>query len=45
MKQTSADIEFKKEIVEILKELRTDMKSNADYFSKELENKRRSQKN
>ena len=37
------DIEFKKEIVEILKELRVDMNSNADYFRKKLENIRRSQ--
>ena len=37
------DIEFKKEIVEILKELRVDMNSNADYFRKELENTRKSQ--
>ena len=37
------DIEFKREIVKILKELKVDMKSNADYFRKELENIRRSQ--
>ena len=44
------DTEFQKEIVKILKELRTNMKelrvdinSNADYFRKELGNIRRSQ--
>ena len=37
------DIEFNTEIVKILKELREDMKSNADSFRKELENIRRSQ--
>ena len=44
------DTEFKKKIVKILKELRlnikklrADMNNNADYFRKELENKRRSQ--
>ena len=37
------DIEFKREIVKILKELREDMNSNADSFRKELENIRRSQ--
>ena len=37
------DTEFKKEMVKILKELRVDMNSNADYFRKELENVRRSQ--
>ena len=44
------DAEFQKEIVKILKELRTNMKelranmdSKADYFIKELENIRRSQ--
>ena len=43
------DTKFKKEIVKILKELRANMKelrvdvnSNADYFRKELENKRMS---
>ena len=43
------DTEFKKEIVKILKELRmnmkelrSDMSSNADYFRKEVENMRRS---
>ena len=43
------DIQFKKEIVKILKELRANMKelrvdmnSNADYFRKELENKSKS---
>ena len=29
------DTEFKKEIVKILKELRADINSNADYFRKE----------
>ena len=45
MKQTFAvtDLEFKREIVKILKELREDMNSNADTLRKELENKRRSQ--
>ena len=45
-----ADIEFKREVVKILKELRlnikelrTDMNSNADSFRKELENIRKSQ--
>ena len=44
------DTKFKKEIVKILKELRVNMKelradmnSNADYYRKELGNKRRSQ--
>ena len=37
------DTEFKKEMVKILKELRVDMNSNADYFRKEIENVRRSQ--
>ena len=32
------DLEFKKEIVKILKELREDMNSNADTLRKELEN-------
>ena len=36
------DTKFKKGIVKILKELRVDMNSNADYFKKELENIRRS---
>ena len=35
------DIEFKREIVKILKELSMDMNINADYFRKELENIRR----
>ena len=35
------DIEFKREIVKILKELREDINSNADSFRKELENIRR----
>ena len=46
------DIEFKREIVKILKELRLnikelreDMNSNEDSFRKEVENTRRSQKN
>ena len=46
------DIEFKKEIVKMLKELRVnmeelraDMNINEDYFKKELENIRRSQEN
>ena len=54
MKQTDlcilTDIEFKKEIVKTLKglrasmkELRTDINSNSDYFGKELKNIRRSQ--
>ena len=37
------DIEFKREIVKVLKELREDMTSNADSFRKELENIKRSQ--
>ena len=37
------DLEFKREIVKILKELREDMNSNADALKKELENIRRSQ--
>jgi len=37
------DLEFKREIVKILKELREDMNSNADSLRKELENIRRSQ--
>uniref|UniRef100_A0A8D1JIJ0 L1 transposable element RRM domain-containing protein n=1 Tax=Sus scrofa TaxID=9823 RepID=A0A8D1JIJ0_PIG len=37
------DLEFKKEIGKILKELREDMTSNADALRKELENIRRSQ--
>uniref|UniRef100_A0A8D1KDA3 L1 transposable element RRM domain-containing protein n=1 Tax=Sus scrofa TaxID=9823 RepID=A0A8D1KDA3_PIG len=37
------DFEFKREIVKILKELREDMRSNADSLKKELENIRRSQ--
>ena len=37
------DIEFKREIVKILKELREDMNSNADSFRKELENIKRIQ--
>ena len=36
-------MEFKREIVKILKELREDMNSNADALRKELENIRRSQ--
>ena len=36
------DLEFKREIVKILKELREDMNSNADTLRKELENTRRS---
>ena len=36
------DIEFKREIVKILKALREDMNSNADAFRKELGNIRRS---
>ena len=45
MKQTFAvtDLEFKREIVKILKELRDDTNSNADTLRKELENIRRSQ--
>ena len=38
-----ADLEFKREIGKILKELREDMNSNADALRKELENIRRSQ--
>ena len=37
------DLEFKREIVKILKELREDMSSNTDTLKKELENIRRSQ--
>ena len=37
------DIEFKREIVHILKELRENINSNADSLRKELENIRRSQ--
>ena len=37
------DIEFKREIVKILKELREDMNSNADSLRKKLENIRRRQ--
>lgn len=37
------DLEFKREIVKTLKELREDMNSNADTLRKELENIRRSQ--
>ena len=37
------DLEFKREIVKILKELREDMSSNADSLRKELENIRSSQ--
>ena len=37
------DLEFKREIVKILMELREDMNSNADTLRKELENIRRSQ--
>ena len=37
------DIEFKREALKILKELREDMNSNADSFRKKLENIRRSQ--
>ena len=32
------DIEFKREVLEIRKELREDINSNADFFIKELEN-------
>ena len=39
------DLEFKREIVKILKELREDMNSNADTLRKELGNIRRSQEN
>ena len=39
------DLEFKREIVKILKELREDMNSNAHTLRKELENIRRSQDN
>ena len=44
MKQTSADIEFKREVLKILKELREDINSNADSFRKELENMRNQEK-
>ena len=37
------DTEFKKEVMKILKELRADMNSNADYFRMEPENIRMSQ--
>ena len=37
------DTEFKSEVLKTLKELREDMKNNADSFRKELENIRRSQ--
>ena len=37
------DVEFKRERVKILKELRQDMNSNADTLRKDLENIRRSQ--
>ena len=37
------DLEFKREIVKILKELREDMNSNADTLRKEIENIRKSQ--
>ena len=37
------DTEFKRKIVKILKELREDINSNADFFIKELENIRRRQ--
>uniref|UniRef100_A0A8D1G5F2 L1 transposable element RRM domain-containing protein n=1 Tax=Sus scrofa TaxID=9823 RepID=A0A8D1G5F2_PIG len=37
------DIEFKREVLKILKELREDINSNADSFRKELENIRRNQ--
>ena len=38
-----SDIEFKREVLKILKELREDMSSNADSFRRKLENIRRSQ--
>lgn len=37
------DIEFEREVLKILKELRENMNNNADSFRKELENIRRSQ--
>uniref|UniRef100_A0A8D1DPN3 L1 transposable element RRM domain-containing protein n=1 Tax=Sus scrofa TaxID=9823 RepID=A0A8D1DPN3_PIG len=40
---SQTDLEFKREIVKILKELREDRNSNADTLRKELENIRRSQ--
>lgn len=46
MNQTSAlltDTEFKKQVMKILKELKVDIRSNADYFKKELETIRRTQ--
>ena len=41
---SQTDLEFKREIVKILKELREDMNSNADNLREELENIRRSPK-
>ena len=38
---SQTDLEFKREIVKILKELRADMNSNADSFKKELDNIRK----
>ena len=38
-----SDMEFKREALKILKELREDINSNADSFIKQLENIRRSQ--
>ena len=38
-----SDIELKREVLKILKELREDINSNVDTFRKELENIRRSQ--
>ena len=38
------DIEFKREVLKILKELREDMNSSADSFRKELENMRSQEK-
>ena len=37
------DTGVKKEVIKILKELRVDVNSNADYFRKELESIRRNQ--
>ena len=39
------DLEFEREIVKILKEIREDRNSNADTLRKKLENVRRNQEN
>ena len=41
---SQTDLEFKREILKILKELREDMNSNADTLIKELENLRSQEK-